>query len=192
MASAPRPVTHLLARLGSDQAAADELLRRVYDELREMAERQLRRERAGHTLDATALVHEAYVKLIGQERVAWNNRAHFFGVAALAMRRVLINYAQRRLADKRGGGAPLVTFEDDVVARASRAEEIVALDEALDRLARYNERQARVVTYRFFGGLKQDEIAELLGISVPTVQRDWRLARAWLSRALTTDGPGAS
>lgn len=165
-----------------DASAVDVLLPHLYDELRVLAHAQLRRERPGHTLATTALVHEAYLKLVQQDSVNWKNRAHFLGVAALAMRRILINYANARVAEKRGGGQPIVTFDEEVVARPVRAEELVALDEALDRLAKIDERQSKTVVYRFFGGLTQQEIAEVLGVSVPTVRRDWRLARAWLSR----------
>jgi RNA polymerase sigma factor (TIGR02999 family) len=176
-------ITALLKDLeGGDISAVDVLLPRLYDELRILAHSQLRRERAGHTLATTALVHEAYLKLVQQDSVDWKNRAHFLSVAALAMRRILINYANSRLAEKRGGGAPIVTLEEGDVARPVRAEELVALDEALERLADIDGRQASVVTYRFFGGLTQQEIAEVLGVSVPTVRRDWRIARAWLSR----------
>jgi RNA polymerase sigma factor (TIGR02999 family) len=180
----PPDVTVLLGRLrGGDANVVDSLLPLVYDELRSIARRQLRRERADHTLNATALVHEAYLKLVGQ-RAEWQNRAHFFGVAAQAMRRILVNYAQRRLAGKRGGGAELVTFEDELVAGRSRAEDVLDLDEALERLAAKSARQATGVVYRFFGGMTQEEIAEALGVSVQTVRLDWRMARAWLSREL--------
>lgn len=181
-------ITQLLAQLsGGNRTVVDELMPRVYDEMLVLARRQLRGERAGHTLNTTALVHEAYLKLVRQDQVTWQNRAHFFSIAALAMRRILINYANKRMAEKRGGGEPLATFEEEQVARAMRAEELVALDEALDRLAAMNERQSTVVTLSFFGGLKHKEIAEVLDVSVPTVRRDWRLARAWLSRELKRD-----
>lgn len=169
---------------GGDAAAADRLMPHVYDALQRIAHRQLRGERAGHTLDTTALVHEAYLKLVQQDGVAWQNRAHFFAVAAMAMRRILINYAHQRLAAKRGGGQAAVTFVEDAHPRTAQPEALIALDEALDRLAALNERQSRVVTYSFFGGLTHEEIAEALGVSVPTVRRDWRLARAWLAREM--------
>ncbi|MEM1096219.1 MAG: sigma-70 family RNA polymerase sigma factor [Bacteroidota bacterium] len=177
--------TQLLHDLtGGNRAVADALLPLVYDELYAMAQRQLRSERANHTLSPTALVHEAYLRLIEQDRVTWQNRAHFCALAALAMRRILINYAKQRQAEKRGGGLANVTLEDEHTARTTRADELLALDEALERLEAMNERHAKVVVYRFFGGLTQEEIAEVLGVSVPTVRRDWRLARAWLSTAL--------
>lgn len=183
-------ITNLLADLqGGNRTVVNVLLPRVYDELRVLARRQLRGERAGHTLNTTALVHEAYLKLVGQDRMDWQNRAHFYGVAALAMRRILISYARKRMAAKRGGGVPVATFEEGEVAREARAEEVLALDEALDRLATFNERQSQVVTMWFFGGLTQKEIAEVLGVSVPTVRRDWRIAKAWLTRELRTELP---
>ncbi len=129
-------------------------------------------------------MHEAYLKLVDQNRVNWQNRAHFFAIAAQSMRRVLINYAHKRKAQKRGGGQVIVTFVEESVPRETRAEELLALDEALSRLAKMNERQSKVVEYWFFGGLTHEEIAEVLGVSLPTVRRDWRLARAWLSREL--------
>ena len=142
------------------------------------------KERRGHTLNATALVHEAYLKLVDQRDPNWQNRAHFFAIAAKAMRRILINYAEKRRAEKRGGGNPIVTFNEEAVVRESRADDLLALEEALQRLEKLNERQSKVVEYRFFGGLTQEEIAEVLEVSVPTVRLDWRLARAWLSREM--------
>jgi RNA polymerase sigma factor (TIGR02999 family) len=180
-------ITALLGELsGGNRTIVDSLLPIVYDELHDMAHRQLRKERPDHTLNATALVHEAYLKLVDQKRVNWQNRAHFFGIASLAMRRILINYAQMHVAAKRGGKNVLVTFDEAASPRESKAEELLALDEALQHLEQLNERQAKVVEYRFFGGLTQEEIAEVLNVSVPTVRRDWRLARAWLSRELNT------
>ena len=181
-------ITELLAELsGGNRTVVDALMPRVYEELRTLARRQLRGERAGRTLNTTALVHEAYLKLVNQNQVTWKNRAHFFSLAALAMRRILINYAHSRMAEKRGGGQAVATFEEGDVVRETRAEELVALDEALARLEQFNERQSQVVTYRFFGGLTQEEISEVLNVSVPTVRRDGRLARAWLSRELKRD-----
>ena len=178
----------MLAELnGGNRTVLDAMLPRVYDELRDLARRKLRGERADHTLNTTALVHEAYEKLVQQDRMTWQNRAHFLGVAALSMRRILINYAHKRNAQKRGGGAPVATFEDGMAPRDVHAEELIDLDDALKRLEQLSDRQAKVVTYRFFGGLTQKEIAEVLDVSVPTVRRDWRLARAWLSRELKED-----
>jgi RNA polymerase sigma factor (TIGR02999 family) len=189
MDASPGDITQLLVELGrGDDAVVDALMPRVYDEMRVLARRQLRGERPDHTLNATALVHECYLKLVRQEEVDWKNRAHFFGIASLAMRRILINYANKRLAEKRGGGAAVVTFEEGFMGGEAQAEELLALDEALTRLEAMNERQSKVVTMRFFGGLTQKEIAEVLGVSVPTVRRDWRIARAWLGRELARSG----
>ena len=191
MPAPPRDITALLVDLqGGNRTVVDELLPYVYDELRNLARRQLRGERDGHTLNPTALVHEAYLKLVRQEGVDWQNRSHFYGVAAIAMRRLLINYAKKRQAEKRGGGAPLATFDEGAIGRESRPEVVLALDEALDRLAAFNERQSQVVTMSFFGGLTHEEIAEVLGVSVPTVRRDWRIAKAWLTRELDHEPDG--
>ena len=184
-----QPFTALLDDLtGGNRTVVDAVLPQVYDELRDLARRKLRGERPDHTLNTTALVHEAYEKLVQQDRMTWQNRAHVMGVAALSLRRSLINYAHKRNAQKRGGGEPVATFEDGMAPRDVHAEELIDLDDALKRLEELNERQARVVTYRFFGGLTQKEIAEVLNVSEPTVRRDWRLARAWLSRELKQDG----
>jgi RNA polymerase sigma factor (TIGR02999 family) len=188
----PSPdITALLAELeGGNRTVMERLFPLVYDELQGMAHGQLRGERSDHTLDAIALVHEAYIKLADQEHVTWKNRAHFFGIAALAMRRILINYAHKRRADKRGGDAVVATFVEGEVAREAKSDELIALDDALDRLAKLSERQAKVVELWYFGGLTQEEIGEVLGISVPTIRRDWQVARAWLSRELGDVGPG--
>lgn len=179
------PVTELLAALeAGDKSAFDKLLPLVYDRLRAMANKQMRGERADHTLNATALVHEAFVKLKGQDRAGWKNRGHFLSVAAMAMRRILINHAEAKRAEKRGGGQALATFDEAIVGSSMSADELVALDVALERLKAMSERQAKVVELCFFGGLTHEEVAELLAISVPTVRRDWRLARAWLSKEL--------
>lgn len=178
-------VTALLDALsGGNRSVVDAILPHVYDELRGLARRALRGERNGHTLNTTALVHEAYERMVQHNRMTWQNRAHFLGIAALSMRRILLNYARDRVAQKRGGDAPVATFEDGMAPRSVQPEELIDLDGALHRLHALNERQARVVTYRFFGGLTQREIAEILDVSEPTVRRDWRLARAWLSREL--------
>jgi len=178
-------ITMMLGQLSDgNREVVDKLLPLVYDELRRLAHGQLRGERADHTLNATALVHEAYLKLVDQERVNWQNRAHFFAIAAQSMRRILINYAESRRAQKRGGGQAVATFSDELMGGETKAEELIDLDEALKRLEELNERQSKVVEFRFFGGLSQEEIAEVLGVSVPTVKRDWRVAKAWLSREL--------
>ncbi|GJG89492.1 DNA-directed RNA polymerase sigma-70 factor [Gemmatimonadetes bacterium T265] len=174
---------YLQAAQGGDPAAKDALYTRVYDELRRLA-RRVRAGRAGATLSTTALVHEAYFKLRPGRAGTWEDRAHFFGVAARAMRDVLVDAARRRAADKRGGGA-FVTLGTADAAQPTRADEVVALDEALTRLAAVDPRRARVVEFRFFAGLTAAESAEVLGVSVPTVERDWRAARAWLAKALT-------
>lgn len=185
-------VTALLDDLqAGDPAAVDAILPLVYDELQDLARRQLRGERSGHTLDTAALVHEAYLKLVRQDRVDWQGRAHFLGVAALAMRRVLVNYAKRRRAEKRGGGDVAVTYQDGEVGREAGTEDLIALDQALGGLEARSPRQAKVVEMWFFGGLTHAEIAEALGVSEPTVRRDWRVARAFLSRALRDEAGGA-
>lgn len=183
------PVTVLLLELGQgDESAFGELLPLVYDELHGLAHGRLRGERAGHTLNTTALVHEAYLKLVDQTRVQWQNRAHFFAIASMAMRRILINYAEARSAAKRGGGVEPVTFVEELQEMTDeRADELLALDEALRRLERFNERGAMVVQYRFFGGLTYDEIASVLDVSPITVRRAWSAARAWLRRELQGD-----
>lgn len=183
-----RDTTELLAQLtGDDSSVLDALTPRIYDELHALAHRQLRRERSNHTLNTTALVHEAYLKLVDQNRASLQNRVHFFAIASLAIRRILINYANKRSAQKRGGDLIRTTFDEGQIVREGKTEELLALDEALQRLEGMNERQSLVVTYRFFGGLTHQEIAEVLDVSVPTVRRDWRLARAWLSRQMRVD-----
>jgi RNA polymerase sigma factor (TIGR02999 family) len=178
-------ITQLLSELSNgNRQVVDSLMPLVYKELHQLAHLNLRKERKDHTLNATALVHEAYLKLIDQTRVTWQNRAHFFAIAAQAMRRILINYAHKRKAEKRGGGGVFVTFIDDQVKRDTQPEELIALDQALDKLSKLNERQSKVIEYWFFVGLTHEETAEVLGVSVPSVRRDWRLARAWLSREL--------
>lgn len=178
-------VTRLLiaAREGRDWAF-DELMPLVYDELRDIARQRLRRHRPGETLNTTALVHEAYIRLVDQSRAEWQDRAHFFAFASRAMRFILVDYARARCAQKRGGGRSDVPLDDVQVAAEQRAEDILALDEALQHLAEMDERLSKVVHYRFFGGLTYEEIAERLGTSVPTAKRDWRRARAWLYQSL--------
>lgn len=178
-------VTVLLAALsGGDRSALDKLVPVVYDELRALARREMRRERPGHTLDTTALVHEAYLKLAGVDRLAWKDRAHFFSVCAQAMRRVLIDHARARATNKRGGSAPHVPIEDVVAAAHSRPDEMVWVDEALNRLASLDARQSQVVECRVFGGMGVEDTAAALGVSKATVKRDWQVARAWLTQQL--------
>lgn len=180
----PTGVLLAAARAG-DTAAFDRLFTRVYGELARVAHR-VRRRSEGETLDTTALVHETYLKMLPAHAGAgvWNDRAHFLAIAARAMRQVLVNAAHARLTEKRGGGAVGVSIEDVAVAAPVRPDHLIALDEALARLAVLDARQARVVEARVFAGLTAEETAEALGVSVPTVQRDWRAARAWLARAL--------
>jgi RNA polymerase sigma factor (TIGR02999 family) len=175
----------LVALSAGDSAAMDRLLPLVYDHLRRVAERELRRERAGHTLSPTALVHEAYLKLVQLDRITWEGRAHFFGAAASAMRRILISYARMHKAEKRGSGAERVPIEDVVLAARDRPADLLALDEALTRLAAAHPRQAQVVELRFFAGMEIEAVADALGVSAPTIKRDWTAARAWLNRELT-------
>ena len=178
-------ITELLqAGSGGDPEAMDALLPLVYDDLRQLAHRRLLFERRDHTLGTTALVHEAYVKLVDQTRVNWRGRSHFFGVATEAMRRVLVDHARKFLAQKRGGGLERVPLDEDKLAERVRAQELLALDEALRKLEQIDERQCKVVMYRFFGGLTEEEVAELLGVTSRTVRRDWVKARGWLYREL--------
>lgn len=179
-ASSP-DVTQLLKQWsGGDRDALEQLLPLVYRELHLLAERYLRRERSDHTLQATALVHEAYLKLIDQREVRWQNRAHFFGVAAQAMRRILVDHARSHMAAKRGSGGVKLSLDEALVVSDERAEELVALDEALTRLAEVDPQKSRIVELRFFGGLSIEETAEVLGVGTATVIRHWRMARAWL------------
>lgn len=181
----PQDTTKLiLAAQQGDKAALDALMPIIYNQLKQLAKAQLQKERASHTLGATALVHESYLILIGQQQISWESRAHFFAIAAQAMRRILIDYARRRLAKKRGGGDPFITFDDSLMGGEQRAEDLILLDSALVRLRELSERQSLIVEYRFFGGLTHEEIAEVMQVSVPTVRRDWRLAKAWLAREL--------
>jgi len=177
----------LMAFAEGDPAAFDALFPLVYDELRRVARHRLRSERDGHTLNTTALVHEAYLKLVGLDRMQYQGRAHFFAVAAQAMRNILVSYALRRKTQKRGGGQPHLPLDEALFLSEQQAEEILALDEALGRLATLSERQHQVVECRFFGGLTVEETAEVLDISPATVKRDWNLARAWLNRELSQD-----
>lgn len=171
-----------------DTGAAERLLELIYPELHRIAERQMRRERAGHTLQPTALVHEAYLKLVDQSHVDWRNRAHFLGVAAQAMRRLLVDHARGRDRDKRGGGATLLELDsaagESGLAVPARSVDLLALDQALERLAALDAVQARLVELRFFGGLSIEEAAEALGVSTATAGRDFRSARAFLAREL--------
>ena len=180
------PITDVLLQAsGGDPTAIDRLFPLVYDELRRIAHRALQRERSEHTLGTTGVVHEAYLKLVDQTRVGWRDRAHFFAVAALAMRRILVDYARRHRRAKRGGGVQAVTLDEGTVSLDERAENLVALDEALTRLGELNPRLSRIVECRFFGGLTEEEIAEALGVTTRTVKRDWAKARGWLYQELS-------
>jgi RNA polymerase sigma-70 factor, ECF subfamily len=178
-------VTRLLAAWSDgDVSALDRLIPLVERELHQLAHRYLSRERPGHTLQTTALVNEAYLRLVNQRRARWQNRAHFFAIAAQVMRRILVNHARDRAAAKRGGGARNVSLGDVAVLSDERAEELVALDEALDGLAKLDERKAKVVELRYFGGLSVEETAEVLGVHPNTVTREWGQAKAFLHREL--------
>ena len=183
MASAPGDVTQLLADLQDGRPdAASQLIPLVYDELHRLARGQMRQERSDHTLQATALVHEAYLRLVNQPQRTWQNRAHFIAVAAQVMRRILVDYARARRTSKRGNAPLKVPLEEPLLFTEEQSDDLVSLDEALERLAQFDQRQSRVVELRFFGGLTADETAEVLGISSKTVKRDWTVARAWLHR----------
>lgn len=185
-------VTDLLLRAGAgDNAAPDLVYPLVYQHLRQLAHRQLRREASGHSLSTTALVHEAYLKLVDQRRAQIKDRAHFFAIASTAMRRILVDHARRHGALKRGAGAKRVPLESvEGVDAGDRAELLVALDHALVRLAALDARQARVVECRFFGGLTEEETAETIGVGVRTVKRDWAKAKSWLYQSLYPDVVG--
>src|SRR5215470_4680689 len=183
--TAAQDVTRLLiAWSNGDSKALDELMPIVYRKLQQMARHQLGRERHNHTLQSKALVNEAYIRLVDQRNVRWQNRAHFFAIAAQLMRRILLDYARSRRVAKRGGAAARVTLDEEAVASAGRTAELIALDEALSDLAAFDQRKASVVELRFFGGLSVEETAEVLKISPNTVTRDWSSAKAWLHRAL--------
>ena len=175
-------VTRLLLRLTEGESTAlEDLLPLVYAELRRLAASYLRRERVGHTLQPTALVHEAYLRLIDQTQVRWQNRAHFFGVAAQMMRRILVDYARSQQAEKRGGEFQKISLDERIDVSGQDSDlDLVALDDALNRLAEIDPQKSKIVEMRFFGGLSVEETAEVLGVSVPTVKRHWRLAKAWL------------
>ena len=182
----PQNVTKLLVQWSSgDQGALDSLIPLVYEELRRVARYYLKQEKQSNTLSSTALVHEAYLRLVNQKEVTWQNRAHFFGVAAQMMRRILVDHARRHGYAKRGGGALTLALEEAVATPQRREIDLVALDDALDSLAKLDERQSRMVELRFFGGLSIEETSEVLGVSMPTVKREWASARAWLFREIT-------
>lgn len=188
-------VTILLVELTKgNKAAAPKLIPMVYEELRRLADGYMRRERGDHTLQATALVHEAYLKLVEQRSVDWKSRAHFFGIAAQVMRRILVDHARGHLRGKRGAGLQEVPIDEALVFVPEQSLELIKLDEALERLTKLDPRQGKIVELRFFGGLTVEQTADLLGISPKTVKRDWSIAKAWLhGEVRQTDGdiPGA-
>ena len=175
----------LLSWRQGDAEALDRLVPLVYDELRNVARRRLQREQPGHPLQATALVHEVYLRLVDVDRLTLNNRTHFFAVAAKLMRQILVDYARRQHADKRGGGVTLLSVDDVSPTAQPQSVDVLALDEALEALSAIDARQVSVVELRFFGGLDIQEAAEALGISTATVEREWALAKAWLLRRLS-------
>jgi RNA polymerase sigma factor (TIGR02999 family) len=184
----PKSITQLLVAWGDgDHAALEQLVPLVYAELRRLARSHLRGERREHTLQTTALVNEAYLRLVEQKQVRWQNRAHFLAIAATQMRRILVDYARRRQYQKRGGGAPQVTLAEAEPLSDERAPDLVALDEALQSLAEVDPRRSQVVELKFFGGLSIEETAGVLGVSTTTVERDWTIAKAWLHKTLTGD-----
>jgi RNA polymerase sigma factor (TIGR02999 family) len=186
MTPAPSEVSQLLrAWSNGDKTAFDKLMPLVYDDLRQMAKRYMERQQVGHTLQTTALIHEAYLRLVDQSEVQWQNRAHFFAVAATAMRHILVDHARTRQAAKRGGAAQPVSLNEAAAVSVERAAELVALDDALETLAAFDRRKSQVVELKYFGGLTVEETAKALHVSPETVARDWRLARTWLLRELS-------
>lgn len=183
----PSEITQMLIELtDGNQEVVNRILPHIYDELRRLAGSYLRRERSDHTLQPTALVHEAYMKLIDQRQVRWQNRAHFFGIAAQVMRRILMDHARKHIAEKRGGDAEKLPLEEEIlIVSHERSAELVALDDALHGLAEMDEQKARIVELRYFGGLSIEETAEVMGVSVPTINRQWRTAKAWLYSQIT-------
>ena len=182
-------VTHLLVELSNgNHAVVDSLLPLIYDELRSLAANYLRRERRDHTLQPTALVHEAYLRLVDQTRVNWQNRAHFFGVAAQLMRRILVDHARAHNAEKRGHDFQMVSLDANIDKAAERSAELIALDDALKELAEIDEQKSRIVELRYFGGLSVEETAEVLGVTPVTIKRHWRMAKAWLHGRMKAEG----
>jgi RNA polymerase sigma factor (TIGR02999 family) len=190
MESGPQGVTQLLISWrNGDTAARDQLIPLVYEELRRLATRFMGRERRDHTLETSALINEAYLRLADQSTVNWQNRAHFFAVAAQIMRNILIDHARSYQYEKRGGGAQKVSLDDAIILTEERAAELVALDDALTSLAAVDPRKSKIIELRFFGGLNIEETAEVVGLSPTTVQREWRAAKAWLHRFIDGKDP---
>ena len=186
MTDKPGDVTRLLSQLnGGNSQAANELAPLIYNELRRLAAACMRRERPDHTLQATALVHEAYLRLMGQRNVQFSGRAHFFAIAATLMRRILLDYARKRHAAKRGAAPRQATLDEGLLVVEQHLDDVLALDECLTRLAALDPQQARLVEVRFFAGLNVEETAEVMGISTATVKREWSSAKAWLNREIT-------
>ena len=185
-ARSPHEITQLLAEWSDgNQTALNKLYPLVYDELHRMANRYMKRERPDHTLQTTALIHEAYVRLVDQKNVHWANRSHFFAISAQIMRRILIDHARRHAYGKHGGGAQKVSLDETAIVASDPASDMLLLDEALKRLAEMDPRRGQVVELRYFGGLNNEEIADVLKISENTVTRDWNMARAWLYQELS-------
>ena len=186
MATFPKEITHLLLSWSKgDEAALEQLIPLVYPELRKLARRYMGREKPGHTLQTSALINEAYLRLVDQQTVEWKDRSHFFAMAAQVMRHILVDHARSYLYEKRGGGAQHVALEEDTVLCDERASELVALDEALTRLGLIDQRKSKVVELRFFAGLSVEETAETLNLAPITVMREWRAAKAWLHREVS-------
>jgi RNA polymerase sigma factor (TIGR02999 family) len=182
------PVTQLLRQWSQgDESVVNELTRLVYQELHRLASSYIRRERPDHTLQATALIHEAYLRLVEQKQSEWHSRSHFFGFAAHLMRQILVDHARAHKAEKRGAGAERISIEEAEAIAPERAENLMALDEALTALASFDQRKAHIMEMRFFGSMSLEEIAQAVGISVRTVDREMRLARAWLYQSLRSD-----
>lgn len=181
-----KEITRILNEISAgDSTAVNRLMPLVYDELRSLARRYMNRESAGHTLQPTALVNEAYLKLVNQDKVDWHGRTHFFAVGATTMRRILVDHARRRGRQKHGGGFKRVTLDESLAVSPGKDEDILAVDDALERLEEIDPQQAKIVELRFFGGLKVDEVAEVLGVSKRKVEAEWTVIRAWLRRELS-------
>ena len=186
MSDSHKAVTELLEAWGQgDEAARDELMTVVYQELHRLAHNYMKRESPGHTLQTSALVNEAFLRLVDQKNVRWQNRAHFYGIAAQMMRRILVDYARSRHYAKRGGGLRDLSLDEALIVSQERTDEVVALDETLDQLAKFDLRKSKVVEFRFFAGLSIEETAEVLDVSPGTIMRDWTLAKAWLRREMS-------
>jgi len=186
MSSSPGEVTALLTQIHAGNKEAEErLIPLVYAELRRLAKHYLREERPDHTLQPTALVHEAYLRLTAMQQVDWQSRSHFFAISATVMRRILVDHARAQRAEKREGSREAVSLDESLLVSPSRSPDLVALDGALERLAKINPRRSSIVELRFFGGMSEEETAHVLGISARTVKRDWRVAKAWLYNELS-------